>query len=230
MPAYAGVVARLPLFPLGTVLVPGGVLPLQIFEPRYVALLADLLVTEGRQDPPEFGVLAIREGHEVGTTSVRALHEVGCAARLTRVGDLGEGRYLVVCEGGRRFRLRGLIEDEDGAPYAVGDVAWLAELPGDQERVPQLGATVRRELRAFRARLGTGPQEGDDDVPHEPAALSYALVDLVDLDLGDRQRLLAAGDVEQRLRLALRMIRREAAIAAQLGAVVRPTDPRFNPN
>lgn len=55
--------ARVPLFPLGTVLVPGATLPLQVFEPRYVVMLSDLL---NSMDIPEFGVVAIKQGHEVG--------------------------------------------------------------------------------------------------------------------------------------------------------------------
>ncbi|EBP4824642.1 peptidase S16, partial [Salmonella enterica] len=52
--------ARVPLFPLGTVLVPGATLPLQVFEPRYVVMLSDLL---NSMDIPEFGVVAIKQGH-----------------------------------------------------------------------------------------------------------------------------------------------------------------------
>lgn len=221
-------VARLPLFPLGTVLVPGATLPLQIFEPRYVALLADLLVDDGRDGPPEFGVVAIREGHEVGTTGVRALHDVGCVARLTRVATLGDQRYLVACEGSRRFRLEGLIEDEEAAPYAVGHVRWLDEPAGDPAALTALGEQLRDALTAFRRAVS-----GDTDeleLPQDPKALSYAVTAAIDLDLADRQRLLEAPDTQQRLRLALRLVRRESGIADRLGAVVRPPDPRFNLN
>ena len=89
----------LPLFPLGTVLLPGGSLPLQIFERRYVVLLNDLLGEtgtslgsaedralrrgSGRSDSvPSFGVVALRRGHEVGAESVQSLFEVGCVARI----------------------------------------------------------------------------------------------------------------------------------------------------
>lgn len=221
-------VARLPLFPLGTVLVPGASLPLQIFEPRYVALLADLLVDDGRDGPPEFGVVAIREGHEVGMSGVRALHEVGCAARLTRVATLGDRRYLIVCQGGRRFQVEGLVADEEGAPYAVAEVNWLDEPLGSDSAVKQLAGELRETLDAFRQTVLAEAAPGD--LPEDPRELSYAVTELIDLDLGDRQRLLEAADAEYRIRLALKLIRREAGIAAQLGAVVRPPDPRFNLN
>ena len=86
--------AVLPLFPLGTVLMPGAQLPLQVFEQRYLQLLHDLVEKQDRQTPV-FGVVAIREGYEVGD-QVLALHAVGCAAQLTHVAALGDRRFLVV--------------------------------------------------------------------------------------------------------------------------------------
>ena len=72
----------LPLFPLGTVLYPGLLLPLHIFEERYRQLVRDLLE---RPEPRRFGVIAIREGRETGGDGVSALHEVGCTATVRRV-------------------------------------------------------------------------------------------------------------------------------------------------
>ena len=89
--------AQLPLFPLGTVLVPGATLPLQLFEPRYIELLSDLV---NAMDVPEFGVVAIRQGHEVGADAVRDLHEVGCVARVVQAAPVGDGRYFVLSHGG----------------------------------------------------------------------------------------------------------------------------------
>ena len=81
--AYDPGVAALPLFPLGTVLLPGGDLPLTLFEPRYLELLRRLL------DQPAadrvFGVIALRRGNEVGPNAALDLHDIGCAARITHV-------------------------------------------------------------------------------------------------------------------------------------------------
>ena len=118
--------ATLPLFPLGTVLLPGAQLPLQIFEPRYVALLRDLLAGQDERSPV-FGVVAIREGYEVGDDGVRALHPVGCAALLTQAAALEGERFLVVSVGTDRFRLDGIDAAAD-TPYATGDVTWLDEI------------------------------------------------------------------------------------------------------
>src|SRR4051794_6839646 len=94
---------RLPLFPLSTVLVPGLVLPLHIFEPRYRQLVSDLEALP--EDDREFGVVAIREGREVGAGSLRALYDVGCAATLQQVTQLPDGRSQILSTGARRFRL-----------------------------------------------------------------------------------------------------------------------------
>jgi uncharacterized protein len=87
--------ASLPLFPLSTVLMPGARLPLQIFEPRYVALLRDLLSGQDERSPL-FGVIAIREGYEVGEDGVKAVHPIGCAALLTQVAVIEDERFLIV--------------------------------------------------------------------------------------------------------------------------------------
>src|SRR5256885_1283276 len=95
----------MPLFPLGTVLYPGLVLPLHIFEERYRQLVRDLL--EG-PEPQEFGVIAIRKGRETGVDGVSALYEIGCAAALRQVARHDDGRFDVVTVGTPPFPLLGL--------------------------------------------------------------------------------------------------------------------------
>ena len=92
------VATRLPLFPLNAVLVPGLVLPLHIFEPRYRVLVQALL--ELPEDAERrFGVVAIRSGREVGADGVRALHAVGCTAELREVTPYADGRFDLVDRG-----------------------------------------------------------------------------------------------------------------------------------
>ena len=83
----------LPLFPLGTVLLPGARLPLQLFEPRYLELARGL--AERDADERCFGVLLIRKGHEVGPDAVSDLHGIGCEARVDAMA-LAEGAMGVV--------------------------------------------------------------------------------------------------------------------------------------
>jgi len=216
--------ATLPLFPLGTVLLPGAHLPLQIFEPRYVALLRDLLA--GQQErSPVFGVVAIREGFEVGDDGVRALHPVGCAALLTQAAALEGERFLVVSVGTDRFRLDGIDQAAD-TPYATGDITWLDEPEGDDLRVTALAERVREEVLGYAALLG----QDQPDLPDDDRLLSYAVPQTVPLDVPDRQALLESTNTESRLRLGLSLVRREREFATALGAVSQPPHPPLNLN
>lgn len=214
----------LPLFPLGTVLMPGAQLPLQIFEPRYLQLLRDLIDDQERQTPV-FGVVAIREGIEVGEAGVRALHPVGCAAQLTHAAPLGDNRFLVVTRGISRFRLHH-IDASAGEPYLTAEISWLSEPEGDPAAVADLATRLRDEVAAYRRAVGADPLAP----PVESWDLSYWTPAAVALDLGDRQLLLASSDTESRLRLGLQLVRRERAVVASLGAVARLPDPPVNLN
>ena len=215
--------ASLPLFPLGTVLMPGARLPLQIFEPRYVALLRDLIA--GQQErSPVFGVVAIREGVEVGEDGAKALHDVGCAALLTQAAVLEEQRFLIVSEGTRRFHLDA-IDAGASTPYATGEVTWLEEPDGNLTACFGLASRLREELTEFAAATGEAAV-----LPTDDRALSYAVPLTVSLDVADRQRLLESTDTESRLRLALRLVLREREFAAALGAIANPQAPPINPN
>lgn len=220
--AYRGGMARVPLFPLGTVLVPGATLPLQVFEPRYVVMLSDLL---NSMDVPEFGVVAIRQGHEVGAGSAHDLHDVGCLARVTQAASLGDGRYLVVSTGVRRFHLEA-VDPGTGAAYTTGEVTILEERTGDEQQVADLAVRLRKALDTYATTVGAEEQEWAQD----PAELSYEVGAAVGLDLLDRQRLLAADDTETRLRLALHLVRREQGLASTMRLVPPPPDRPYNLN
>src|SRR6267154_3866164 len=96
---------RLPLFPLGTVLFPGLLLPLHIFEERYRQLVGDLM---SEPEPRRFGVITIRKGRETGVDGVSALYEIGCTATLRRVVEHDDGTFDLVVAGTQRFRLESL--------------------------------------------------------------------------------------------------------------------------
>jgi uncharacterized protein len=198
---------RLPLFPLSTVLVPGLVLPLHIFEPRYRQLVSDL--EQLPEDDREFGVVAIREGREVGTGSLRALYDVGCAATLQQVTTLPDGRSQILSTGARRFRLVDLDLDAD-TPYLTGLVEWLPEPEGD------LDPTTVLRSRALWARYtellgGFGPQVVQD-LPEDPGPLSYLLTTAVVMPLPQRQALLSAASDAERLTAVNHFLRGEITI------------------
>ena len=139
----------LPLFPLGTVLYPGLVLPLKIFEERYRQLVRDLL--DG-PPPRRFGVIAIREGRETGVTGVSSLYEVGCLAMVREVTELPDGRYEFVTVGTDRFRLH---EINDSLPYLRGEVELLDEPVGAEAETSLLVKAVQRAFRSYLDILAT---------------------------------------------------------------------------
>lgn len=210
---------RLPLFPLGLVLLPGQLLPLHVFEERYRVLVRDLL--ELPEEHRHFGVVAIREGREVGADGVTALHEIGCAALLRRVEPYEDGRVDVVSTGAQRFRLTGL--DSSGA-YLVGEVEWLPEDMGPAAEAPLLDTAVRTAFVDYLTALGQarGAQVEVPDLPDSSLVLSYLVAATMLLDLDDRQALLAEPDGASRLRRELTVLRREGTLLRVLTAAPSP--------
>jgi Lon protease-like protein len=183
------------MFPLGMVLLPGSFLPLQVFEPRYRQMVADCLSSEA----PEFGVVLIERGYEVGGGDSR--FDVGCVARIVEVGDLPRGRLALATVGDRRVRVERWLDDD---PYPRAEVIdWPDPEPeaDDAERRDEVGAQLRRVL-ALAAEVG-------DPVPPVVAAeplddvtlASYQLASLAPVGPLDRLALLASGTVRARYEL-----------------------------
>jgi Lon protease-like protein len=123
----------IPLFPLGTPLFPGIVLPLQIFEPRYRRLMRDLQARPEGGDGRFFGVVAIRQGWEVEQVApAEALYDIGCTARVQAVRPQPDGGFRIVTVGGERFRLLDVVVGDD-PPYLQAEVEWLAEEEAAEE-------------------------------------------------------------------------------------------------
>lgn len=217
---------RLPLFPLGTVLFPGLVLPLHLFEDRYLRLVADLL---DRPEPRGFGVVGIELGHEVGESAAHRLAEVGCVAELRDARRHPDGRYDIVTVGARRFRLKEL---DRSRPYLQGEVEFLPEEAGPD---PEPAAVrVRRLYRLYRHRLraaGAGPFE-DGEPPRDPVALSYAIAAALVLDGHEKQRLLECEDAALRLDAERDLLARENRILDVLPMIPAGQflDGSFHPN
>ena len=216
---------RLPLFPLGTVLVPGLVMPLHVFEPRYRVLVQALMeLPDGA--PRHFGVIAVRSGQEVGGDRPPELYGVGCTAELREVTPYTDGRYDIVSVGHLRFRLAGLDPDA-GTPYHTGLVDFLDEPDGEDDLEP-LAEGVALRFAAYRDRLRV-EQSG---VPTEPRVLSYLVAAAAVLDLPERQSLLEEPTTAGRLAAELAILRRETRLIdafAALPAVDLPREP-VSPN
>ncbi|MGC4900818.1 LON peptidase substrate-binding domain-containing protein [Micromonospora echinospora] len=221
--------ARLPVFPLGTVLFPGLVLPLHIFEERYRALVRHLVaLPEGA--PREFGVVAIRAGWEVApagppgrfglTAGEVTLHEVGCTAELRQVTELADGGFDIVTVGRRRFRLAEV--DHAAEPYLTAEVRWLPEPGGPDEVADLLAARVISVFRQYLGLIRPDQQEISEQLPEDPTVLSHLVAATAALTVDDRQRLLAIDDTAARLRAELRLLNRETALLRQVRAVPVP--------
>jgi uncharacterized protein len=214
----------LPLFPLGTVLFPGMLLPLHIFEDRYKELVRDLL--DG-PEPRRFGVIAIKKGRETGVEGVSSLYEVGCTATLREAEGNDDGGYEVVAVGTQRFRLDAL--DESRA-YLQGEVEFLAEDEGDSAAA---GRAAHLVAGAFQAYLDVLTAQGlaqvnVPEVPEEPVLLSYLVAASMIIDLPDRQALLAEPDSLSRLTAERAMLVRETTMLQTLTARPAP-DLRYAP-
>jgi Lon protease-like protein len=206
----------IPLFPLGTVLVPGLVLPLHIFEPRYRRLMTDLQTR--REDDRAFGVVAIREGWEVGEDAVTAMYEVGTLAVVREMVPYPDGRFDIAANGDARFRIIALAESD--APYLMAEVEWLAEdAAGDDAEAALLAGGVERRFDAYREAVSAaGAVEAAQmlELPDDPRMLSYLVAVAMVLDLSDRQVLLEAPTTTDRLRLEVALLARETVLMAEL--------------
>ena len=214
----------LPLFPLGTVLYPGLLLPLRVFEERYRQLVRDLLAGP---EPRTFGVIAIREGRETGPNGILTLHEVGCTATVRQVTELDDGRYDLVTVGTQRFLLTGT---DDTKPYLQGQVELLAEETGDESGAVLAARSVQD---AFRTYLGALAERGVTQVsvpelPDDPILLSYLVAASMVIDLRDKQALLAEPDALHRLVTERMLLSRETTMLRTLTATPAP-DLRNSP-
>ena len=229
----------LPVFPLSTVLFPGLVLPLHIFEDRYRTLVREL-VDSPEDGPHEFGVVTLRHGSEVQTTAegeagppvddtpvtAEQLYEAGCTAELRQVTELPDGRFDIVTVGRRRFRVLAVAQGSE--PYLTAEVEWL---PEDDEPGETAELLAPRVLAAFRTYLELlrPASEVLDQVPDDPTVLSHLIAATAQLTTDERQQLLAAPDTASRLRAELKLLNREAGLLARVRAVPVPLSDLARP-
>ncbi|NGN65849.1 LON peptidase substrate-binding domain-containing protein [Streptomyces sp. A7024] len=243
-------VASLPLFPLNTVLFPGLVLPLNVFEERYRAMMRALL--EKDEEERQFGVVAIRDGREVAPTApglpdeeaeeaakgpaagfgadpLQAFFTVGCTADAATIREREDGGFEVLATGTRRFKL--LSVDASG-PFLTGEVELLSEEEGDGAGA--LASGVLRAFRTYQKRLAGARERSvaaDQELPDEPSVVSYLVAAAAVLDVPTKQRLLQTPDTASRLAEELKLLRRESAVIGKLPSLPaveltrQPTSP-----
>jgi Lon protease-like protein len=187
------------MFPLQSALLPDEDLPLQIFEPRYAAMVRDCI----RDKDPRFGVVLISQGREVGGGEVRC--DVGTVARITEYADIaGSGRFVLRCRTGERIKVCEWLPD-DPYPRAIVQ-AWPDEL-GWPVSAGQLEELEDRVMALFEriaaARDFPLPERevvlGTDADIVDPGARLYALASRVPIGPADRYSVLAAPTAAERL-------------------------------
>jgi Lon protease-like protein len=199
---------ELPLFPLNTVLFPGAMLPLHIFEERYKRMIASCI-----EERRPFGVLLIREGWEAGETAEP--FEIGTTAHIARVDELEEGKMDLVCLGGKRFRTVRLVSED---PYLTGEVEFLSSTSTDDPKAKELsddaGSLFAEYVRLYLAISNQWARSVE--MPGEPDGLA----DFIGARLG------VAPQVKQRLLEELSARTRLALEVQILGEAIREMTPR----
>ncbi|MER5734148.1 MULTISPECIES: LON peptidase substrate-binding domain-containing protein [unclassified Streptomyces] len=242
--------ARLPLFPLNAVLFPGLVLPLNVFEERYRAMMRALLDIDD-SEPRRFAVVAIRDGHEVAPTApgmpdptalpekgpaagfgpdpLQSFHPVACVADAASIRQRGDGSYEVMVTGTTRVRL---LSVDAGGPFLTAETEELPEKPGDEAEA--LAEGVLRAFRAYQKRLAGARERSltTTELPDDPSVVSYLVAAAAQVDVPTKQRLLEAPDTTARLRAELALLRTETAVLRHLPSLpaVELTQAPTHPN
>lgn len=206
---------RLRLFPLNTVLFPGAVLDLHIFEPRYRQMIAEC--TESGEN---FGVVLIREGSESEDPMVMP-HDVGTTAEIRHLTPLEGGRYAISTLGVRRFHIERIVSR---VPYLSAEVIFLddeEELDRDELRtlVDEIRDVFRSYLRLLAEFSGV---RAEIDLPANPTEVSFVVGDALQVAEAMKQRLLELDDTAQRLSIELGFLRR---LLPQLRALMERKRP-----
>ena len=214
----------MPLFPLGSLLLPQMEMPLRIFEARYREMIGACLAGDRR-----FGVVLIREGMEVGETA--SPYEVGTVAEIVQAARSEDGQLFIVTEGRERFRI---VERFYDRSYLHGTVEFLDEALGLTENAAPLGEEARDlALQYIGILLKLGDEEEDGvqiTLPRDPLDLSYKIVHLLQVPDAERQQLLEADSAEERLRLEVQILRREVMILERMASISTQDDSFFSPN
>jgi uncharacterized protein len=203
----------LPLFPLNTVLFPGGTLPLHIFEERYKQMMGECI----EQQAP-FGVVLIKSGPEVGGPAEP--HEVGTTARISRVQELEGGRLNLVAVGVARFRILTITQSQ---PYLRAEVAVLEDAGGDPP-VSEAAAGEVSKLYVDYYRLAlalTSQWQERVGVPEQPSALADFVATRIDTESELKQRLLEMPSVAERLSTERELLKQAVAVLGEQVAAAR---------
>ena len=194
----------IPIFPLGTVLFPGSVLPLRIFEVRYMDMARDCL-----RNGSAFGICLIREGEEVGAPAVP--EPVGCMARIGECDVEELGILKVKAEGHERFRIVSREVNKHG--LIIGEIEQLGPEPEPELEASEVAglAESAQFLEKVIAGIGTdrfiGPTRFDD-----ASWVSFRLAEILPLRVDVKQKLLELTDAALRLAILHKFLRQQKLV------------------
>lgn len=192
---------EIPLFPLGTVLFPGGVLPLRIFEQRYMDMAKSCL-----KNGAPFGICLIREGSEVGTPAVPEM--VGTQARIEDFDMAQLGVLQVKTVGGARFRVLDTRVLDNG--LIIGTVEALGE-DGPVESAPEF-ADCRNFLSLVLGKIGSDRYHGEARLD-DPSWVSFRITELLPISQAIKQKMLELTDARMRLEILHRVLKQQGLLA-----------------
>ena len=177
------------MFPLGSVLIPAMPLSLRIFEERYLKLLGDLVTS----DKPEFGVVLIERGAEVGGGEKRM--SLGTIASVTDSGTT-EQFYGLESFGSKRFRVNAWLPDN---PYPIADIDFLPDLIWDDSLMPARVhlETKVRQLLAFASEFGDLQYGSDTALSDDPMDACWQLAGVLPVGPLDQLDLLGSQSADE---------------------------------
>ncbi len=220
-PAYEDLPSVIPVFPLsGVLLLPGGRLPLNVFEPRYLAMTADAIaghrligMVQPLEEPEGGGESPPRHAGQA------PVYEVGCAGRITAFSETEDGRVLITLSGLARFHILEELEPEKGYRRVRVDwSAWRDDLAapeatnGDIDRPRLLQA-----LRGYFANTGlSGDWDAIEETPDERLVTSLAMI--CPFEPSEKQALLEAVDLHERARTMTAIMEMTTLVSGETGS------------
>jgi len=213
---------ELPLFPLNTVLFPGQVLPLHIFEERYRLLIRRCLAEDSL-----FGIVLIRRGEEVGDSAEP--HPIGTMARIVESTRLPDGTMNIVVVGTERFRIQRLMYDQ---PYLRGEVTMFPMPQGEPAATVEITMLVREQVKRYIALIAeaAGLQIQIEEIPTGPEQVGYLAAVAMQVDNKEKQALLSSGSLLHILGAELTLLGRENTLLTWMAATRDwPGEAQFGP-
>jgi|SRR5215471_13114776 len=189
----AKVLEELPIFPLSTVLFPGAILPLHIFEERYKAMMRYAIENSG-----QFGV-SYRDDANVGRESQPEIGSVGCAAKIYAVMPLEEGKMNVLTTGLIRYRITGFRQV---VPFLIAKIETFGDDTEDESDMTRLYTDTRELAQKFLEQVRSLSDSRNTpamELPEDAESFSLLVASAVPLDDGTKQALLEITSTRGRL-------------------------------